>query len=46
VLQNANSNKKGYCCTTFAQDPNSRQKWIDAAGIPSRLKTFKISFTM
>ncbi|EGI70008.1 PREDICTED: THAP domain-containing protein 5-like isoform X1 [Acromyrmex echinatior] len=29
-----NSNKDGYCCTTFAQDPNLRQKWIDAAGIP------------
>jgi len=30
-----NSNKKGYCCTTFAQDPNLRQKRI-AAGIPDR----------
>jgi len=29
-----NSNKDGYCCTTFAQDPNLRQKWIDAAGVP------------
>jgi len=24
-----NSNKKGYCCITFAQDPKLRQKWID-----------------
>ncbi|XP_011064861.1 PREDICTED: THAP domain-containing protein 6-like [Acromyrmex echinatior] len=29
-----NSNKDGYCCTMFAQDPKLKQKWIDAAGIP------------
>ncbi|XP_018369549.1 PREDICTED: THAP domain-containing protein 2-like [Trachymyrmex cornetzi] len=29
-----NSNKNGYCCTMFAQDPKLKQKWIDAAGIP------------
>lgn len=28
-----NSNKDGYCCVKFAQDPELRQKWIDAAGI-------------
>ena len=30
-----NSNKEGCCCTTFAQDPNWKQKWIDAVGIPN-----------
>jgi len=29
----ANFNKDEYCCT-FAQDPNLRQKWINAARIP------------
>ena len=33
ALRCTNSSKEGYCCTTFAQDPNSRQKWIDAIGI-------------
>ncbi|KYN50225.1 hypothetical protein ALC62_04153 [Cyphomyrmex costatus] len=28
-----NSNKDGYCCVTFAQDPELRRKWIDAVGI-------------
>ncbi|XP_071629547.1 uncharacterized protein [Temnothorax longispinosus] len=29
-----NSNKEGFCLTTFTQDPKLRQEWIDAAGIP------------
>ena len=28
-----NSTEKGYCLTTFAQDPKLRQQWIDAVGI-------------
>ncbi|KYM96854.1 hypothetical protein ALC62_12465 [Cyphomyrmex costatus] len=28
-----NSNKDGYCCVTFAQDPELRRKWIDAVRI-------------
>ncbi|XP_071580644.1 uncharacterized protein [Temnothorax nylanderi] len=29
-----NSNKDGYCLTTLDQDPELKQKWIDAAGEP------------
>ncbi|EZA52861.1 THAP domain-containing protein [Ooceraea biroi] len=28
-----NSNKKGYCLTTFPQDSKIKEAWIDAAGV-------------
>ncbi|XP_018337481.1 PREDICTED: uncharacterized protein LOC108745685 [Trachymyrmex septentrionalis] len=34
VLPNARTLIKTDCCTIFAQDPNLRQKWINAVGIP------------